>query len=70
MCETFSPCVSVYGRYVIPESHASFPYGQEILRPALPTTSEFPVFSPGSKQGEPRAVEQGGDHCVLLCVCA
>lgn len=32
--------------------HCPLPYVQEILRPALHTTSEFPVFSPASKQGE------------------
>lgn len=50
MFKTFSSvCLSERCR---PESTAPLPYVQEILRPALHTTSEFPVFSPGSKQGE------------------
>lgn len=44
------------------------PYVQEILRPALPTTSEFPVFSPASKQGESELWDREG-ICVCVCAC-
>lgn len=48
MFKTFSSvCLSERCR---PESTAPLPYVQEILRPALHTTSEFPVFSPGQSK--------------------
>lgn len=51
MCKTLSP-VRIHGRDVNSWMPCLLPYVQEILRPALPTTSEFPVFSLGSKQGD------------------